>query len=992
MVLARLMHGPARKGSRLVSINNSKVNMSKLIPSRGRLLVFECVCACALSTIGVTAQTFPARIRGDVNNSDMSQLKGGRAQNGAAEPDMGRMPADAKLAGVSIVFSRSSEQQAALEKLLADQQDPSSPRFHQWLTPDQFGAQFGMARGDLDKVQTWLEQQGLTIERVSRSRNVIRFSGTVGQLEQAFRTELHRYKSTTEEHFAPSTALSVPAAIAPTVQAVGNLSNLRPRAMHVKARRAFTSSQSGSNFFAPGDIAITYDVKPLYSAGIDGTGQSIVIVGQSAIDPKDIENFQNAAGLPKKAPVMVLVPGSGSSTIVSGDEGESDLDVEWSGAIAKGATIDFVYTGSNTNFNAFDSIQYAILEGIGNIISISYGACETAVQQSNFSLENIFQQAAAQGQTILAASGDQGSTSCSGDSNGLTQTQQNALAVNYPASSPFVTAVGGTEISNADSTSSTYWSGTSGSDSLTSAKLYIPEVVWNDNSTQYGLSSSGGGASALFPKPSWQKGVPGIPADGKRDLPDVSLYSSPNLPGYLFCTSDKANWIGANSSGPAQAASCNSGFRDSTSGGNYLTVAGGTSFAAPIFAGMIALINQKQGWAEGQGLANTTLYGLAADGPTYASAFHDITSGNNNCNAGSTYCGTTTGGFKAGTGYDEVTGLGSVDLANLAGVWPSSKTTLISTTTTLAAVTTSPNTNASDAVTITVAEASGSGIPTGNVSLSIDGGGTTYSNGGSTASVTLGANGSTTYTATFASAGVHTIVAQYAGDASHAASTGSVVLTVGGTTTGKGSFKVTLSPSSLTVKRGSQQPETLTLTPAGGYTGTVNLTYATSNDTALANLCVLVGTGLNSDGSISVSGASPITGQITIDTNATDCASSTAAGGVLKGRGSKLPHSKSSIGADSNQPASRNPLPAKMALAGLLLAGLLGRSSRKLRRLACLVALASLGLVFSACGGSSGSTASKSDPPKGTYTITFTGTDSANTAVTSAGSFTLVIN
>ena len=181
-----------------------------------------------------------------------------------------------------------------------------------------------------------------------------------------------------ETHFAPSTALSVPAAIAPTVRAVGNLNSFRPRPMHVRPRTGFTSGQSGNHFFAPGDIAVTYDIKSLYSAGIDGTGQSIAVVGQSAVDTKDIENFQSAAGLPKKDPVMVLVPGSGNSTVFAGDEGESDLDLEWSGAIAQGATISFVYTGSSTNFNAFDSIQYAIYEDIANIISISYGACETA--------------------------------------------------------------------------------------------------------------------------------------------------------------------------------------------------------------------------------------------------------------------------------------------------------------------------------------------------------------------------------------------------------------------------------------------------------------------------------------------------------------------------------------------------------------------------------------------------------------------------------------
>jgi subtilase family serine protease len=963
----------------------------KQFSDRGRLRVLGCLGACALATTYVAAQRPAARIQNDINSSAMVRLKGAQLEARPAQPDAGRMPSDTRLGGVGIVFNRSESQQAALEKLLAAQQDPALPQYHKWLTPEEFGARFGMAQTDIDKVQTWLEQQGLSVERVARSRNMIRFTGTVGQIEQTFQTEMHYYKAGAATHFAPSTSLSVPAAIAPTVQAVTNLSNFRPRPLHVKTRGAFTSSLSGNNFFAPGDIAVTYDVAPLYSAGIDGTGQSITVVGQSAIDPKDIENFQSAAGLPKKDPVMVLVPGSGSSAVLAGDEGESDLDLEWSGAIAKGATINFVYTGSSTNFNAFDSIQYAILEDIGNIITISYGACETAVQKNNFSLEAAFQQAAAQGQTVLASSGDQGSTACSGDSNGLTQAEQDAIAVNYPASSPYVTAVGGTEISDANATSSTYWSSASGSDVLTSAKRYIPEVSWNDNSTQYGLSSSGGGASALFSKPSWQKGVAGIPNDGKRDLPDVSLYSSPNLPGYLFCTSDTSDWIGVSSTGPAQAASCNSGFRDGTSGGKYLTVAGGTSFAAPIFAGMVALINQKQGWTGGQGLANTTLYSLASNASTYSSAFHDVTSGDNKCSAGSTFCGTTTGGFAAGTGYDEVTGLGSVDLANLVTAWPVSKTSLLATTTTLAATTTSPNTSTNDTITITVVEAGGSGTPTGKVNLSIDGGGTSYSNGGSTTSVTLSANGAATYTANFSSAGVHTIIAQYAGDATHAPSTGSVVLTTGGTTTGKGSFKVALSPSSLTVKRGSKQTETLTVTPSGGYSGTVNLSYTTSNDTALANLCVLVGTGLNSNGSASVTNASPVAGQITIDTNATDCAGSTTTGGVLNGRGSKLvPRTKGSAFAANKSPQKNRPLPAEIAFAGLLLAGFLGRSSRKLRQLACLVALASAGLLVSACGGTSGSTLS--DPPKGTYTLTFTGTDSANTALTSGGSFTLVIN
>ncbi|HXS76669.1 MAG TPA: protease pro-enzyme activation domain-containing protein [Terracidiphilus sp.] len=967
--------------------------IAKLFESGGRLPVLGWIGACALATT-LAAQTPRIRIQNEVNNSDMIPLRGSQRQVSDLGAEAGRMPASARLSGVSIIFNRSAAQQAELEKLLAAQQDPASPQYHQWLTPEEFGTRFGMSQADVAKVKMWLEQQGLTVERVARSRNMIRFSGTVGQIEMALRTQMHYYRNGNETRFAPSTALSVPAAIAPTVQAVANLSNFRPKPMHVRVRAGFTSAQSGNNFFAPGDVAVVYDMQPLYSAGIDGTGQSIAVVGQSAVDVKDIENFQSAAGLTKKDPVMVLVPGSGSSAVIAGDEGESDIDLEWTGAIAKGATIHFVYTGSNTNFNAFDSIQYAVDEDIANIISISYGACETAVQQNNFSLEDVFQQAATQGQTILASSGDQGSTACSGDTNGLTQAQQTAPAVNYPASSPYVTGVGGTEISQADSTSSTYWASASGSDVLTSATRYIPEVAWNDDSSQFGLSSSGGGASAMFTKPSWQTGVAGIPNDGKRDVPDMALYSSPNLPGFLFCTSDKSDWVGSNSSGPAQAASCSSGFRDGVSGGNYLTVAGGTSFAAPIFAGMIAMINQKQGWTGGQGLANTTLYKLAANSATYAAAFHDVTSGNNNCTAGSTYCGSTTGGFKAGTGYDAVTGLGSVDLANLVSAWPASGTTLLATTTTLAAATSSPNTSTDDKITISVVETAGTGIPTGKVNVSVDGGGTPYNSSGATTSVTLDASGTATYTANFTSSGVHTITAQYAGDTSHAPSTGSVVLTVGGTTAGKGTFTIALSPASLTVKRGSQQSETLTVTPKDGYTGTVNFGYATSNDSSLENLCVLVGTGLNSDGSATIGSSTPIAAQITIDTNAADCVSSPTTG-VLKGRGLKVvPRIKGTAAAamtGKRLPSKNSPLAPEIAFAGLFMAGLLGRRSRKLRQLACVIALMSIGLALSACGGTTGTTR-LSDPPKGTYTITFTGTDSANTALTSTSSFTLVIN
>src|SRR5215472_14493054 len=345
--------------------------ITKLLQGQDALRAFGWMAVCALATTAVAQKPSP-RIRSEVNNSVVTTLTPSQQPLAQMQLDAGRMPSDMKLNGMSIAFNRSAAQQADLEALLAAQQDPTSPQYHQWLSPAQFAARFGMAQSDIDKVQTWLEQQGFSVDSVARSKNMIRFSGTVGQVERAFQTEMHYYGASGEKHFAPSTELSVPVAIAPTINAVRNLSDFRPRPMYIKPRTAFTSGSTGNVFFAPGDIGVTYDINAVYTAGVDGTGQSIAVVGQSAIQASDIANFQTAAGLPVKAPNLVLVPQSGSATVVpGGDEGESDLDIQWSGAIAKGATIDFVFTGNNSNFNVFDSINYAIEQKIAPIISIS---------------------------------------------------------------------------------------------------------------------------------------------------------------------------------------------------------------------------------------------------------------------------------------------------------------------------------------------------------------------------------------------------------------------------------------------------------------------------------------------------------------------------------------------------------------------------------------------------------------------------------------------
>jgi len=977
----------------------------------GGLLAALSLAVPSLTANLLEAQAPTVRIRAEISNASASPLQGSLHPLAQSRFDSGRMPANTPLHGMSIVFSRSAAQQAALEALIASQQDPNSPLYHQWLSPDQFAARFGMAQSDIDKVQTWLQQQGFSIDSVARSRNMIRFSGTTGQVEQAFQTQMHFYTIAGEKHFAPSTQLSLPSALSPVVIAIRNLDDFRPRPMIQHSRMsqanpAFTSSVSGSVFFAPGDIALAYGVKSLTGAGNIGTGQSIVVVGQSSIVTSDIENFQTAAGLTVKDPTQVLVPGSGSPQTFSGDEGESDLDLEWSGAMAPGAQIVFVYTGNSTNFGVFDSIAYAVDEKLGTIISVSYGSCEPQLGASNAaSLDTVLQQATAQGQTVVAASGDAGSSACyiSPTSTALPLATQEALAVSYPASSQYVTGIGGTEIIPADGIDpttgnkganiATYWQAQGSSDEITSLLQYIPEVAWNDDVIAKSLSATGGGVSTLYTtQPSWQSSYftttgEANPNSKARLVPDVSLYSSPDLPGYLFCTSDSSDWVSG------QQGSCNdmsAGMRFRDAATNDLTVAGGTSFATPIFAGMVADLNEAKGFISGQGLLNTELYSLASNSST-ASAFNDITTGNNECpsSLGSSYCSTaSSGSYVTSTGYDPVTGLGSVNLSALATAWTAGTSTLIGTTTSVSAATTSPTSGANDVITVTVASDSGSTMPTGTITLSIDGCGTTYGTTGCTPpTATLTSNGTATFnTVSFTTAGVHTLVAQYGGDTTHAASSGTVAVTVGGSSSGKGTFTLTFSPSTLTVSRGSTSNETLTVTPSAGYTGTLSLNYTTSNNTALANLCVSDSTGANSDGSVTVSSATtPVNVTIVVDTNASDC--TTAA--VAKGKGM---HRLIPVKTAQNNPPSPNPEPLGIAFAGLVLAGFLGRHSRKLRGLAAVIGLLALGLGLSACGGGGGSSSTVSNPPKGTYTITFTGTDTSTSTITASQFFTLTID
>ncbi|OLB28485.1 MAG: peptidase S53 [Acidobacteria bacterium] len=781
---------------------------------RKRLGIAGWIAACSLFAISSPAQRPVARITTVVDDADRTTIYGTHPVMARTEDEAGRVPLGSKFEGISIAFSRTPAQEADLQALLAAQQDPTSPLYAKWLTPDEFGARFGLADSDIAKVQSWVGQHGFTVESVSRSKNRISFSGTVEQVEAAFGTEMHYYKVNGETHFAPSRDVSVPAALSSVVQTVTNLSSFRPKS-HISGRGPrrvvspdFTSSQSGNHFLTPKDVATIYDINPAYKAGYNGAGQSIAVVGQSAIVLSDIEHFQTAAGFAVKDPTLVLVPNTGTATIRSGDEAESDLDLEYTSTIASGATIYFVYVGNNANSGVFDSIQFAVTNKTAPIISVSYGLCEAALGSSGYSsLNAILAQAASQGQSVIVASGDSGSTDCYGET-GLTTAQQQALAVDFPGSSQYVTAIGGTEFPAADvaSTNTTYWQAASGSDLVSSALSYIPEQVWNDDSTAR-LSSSGGGVSTFTPKPGWQTGVPGIPSGTFRLVPDISLSSSPNNAGYLFCSSDSSNGV---------TGSCTNGFRDSSN--VNLTVAGGTSFAAPVFAGMLALINDKLNSA-GQGVINPTLYTLAANSATYASAFHDITSGGNQCTAGTKICSTAGASqYPATSGYDQASGLGSVDLFNLMTAWPGSSSSLVPSKTTLSAATMTPAPGANDAVTITVASGSTSNTatPTGTLTVTVDG---TLQ----TSSLAL-VSGSATYTFSSTTPGAHVIAATYSGDSTYASSTGSLTVTVPAPV----ASKTTLSAATSTPAPGASDAISITVTSASTSstttpTGTVTI-------------------------------------------------------------------------------------------------------------------------------------------------------------------------
>ena len=802
----------------------------KLQPSAIRNSLFIFAVMLALAGVRASAQTksdtsataqhaaIPARITQAIDEARMVQLKGNVHPLARAEFDQGAVSNATPMKRMQLLLQRSPDQQAALQQLMAEQMSKESPNFHKWLTPDEFGRRFGPADADVQAVTGWLASQGFSGIRVSRGKTVIEFSGNVGQVRNAFRTDIHKFVVNGENRQSNVSDPQIPAALTPVVAGIVSLHNFPMRSMR-RVVGQFTRSRdtgeitpqftgSTNNFFAvgPADFAKIYNIP----ASMDGTDGNIAIIGFSQIDVQDARDFRALFGLPANDPVVVLNgpdPGFGS------EEGEAALDVQWSGAVAPKATIHYVLSeGTLTSDPIFLGAEYVIDNNSDDAMSLSFGQCEAGLgNAANVFFNALWEQAAAQGITVTVAAGDPGSAGCDDFTTAKVATL--GLAVSGIASTPFNIAVGGTDFDDVGNQAA-FWNQNPGAnDPVTrlSAKGYITEATWNDSCAATATPTSlatcagalatnivaaSGGPSAIYAKPSWQNGL--TPADAHRDIPDISLFASDGQDSrsfYVVCQADAKHL-------PTDPPSC------ASSGSFRFLGVGGTSASTPAFAGVIALIGQSEataGRSRRQGNANFVLYKLGQTAsnscdssnrtdPTVPApagcVFNDVTKGNISvpCAGGSPNCSSTTSGtngvlvtvngatktpaFTTGTRYDLATGLGTVNVANLAAAWPTALGTFKGTTTTLlinnsATPSVIPHGTAVTAKVTVAVVAPATGTPTGDVAVLGPSG--SIGINGFCSQCTL-SGGTTTISGVILPGGTYNAKAHYAGDGTFAAS------------------------------------------------------------------------------------------------------------------------------------------------------------------------------------------------------------------------------
>ncbi len=832
----------------------------------------------ALQTGNLQAQ-IPDRITQAVDAGRTTVLADHHPQWANAGNDQGALPADEKLSPLTLVLERGPEQEQALEQLIADQHNPVSPAFHQWLTPEEVGERFGLSDADLAVLTGWLESQGLHVDWVSPSRIFIGFSGTAGAVGAAFGTEVHAYRVNGERRVSVASDPTIPQALQPAIAAVRGLFTIEDRPLNHMTPPQLSSPQmtvtNGSTtayYIAPADFDTIYNVP----TSLTGAGETIGIVSESRTDFADFTNFESLTGTSFPDPTEVVPtayggvdpgaaytspPSSGTSTSA---QAEATLDVTRAGSVAPGASLLLMAATSGSG-GIWPDAEYLVetTPVPANIINISFGECESSAGSSGVASWNtLFEQAASEGISVLVSSGDSGASGC----DTAFTTPPSSPAANSPnaiCSSSYVTCVGGTEF-NDTSDPSEYWNSADGA-GLLSAIGYIPEGGWNEPGTSGDtqVAASGGGVSAYIATPNWQTGT-GVPsARAGRYTPDVSFSASCH-DSYFGCMA-------------AAGGSCVAG----SDGSYYFVGYCGTSASAPGMAGVTALLDQKLDTAQGN--LNAQIY---AESAATGAAFHDVTvasSGVTSCSASTpSMCNnsiagpsTLTGGqagYLVGTGYDEVTGLGSLNVTEFLDNF----TTKLTPTVTVTPSPTSITTAQSLSVTIAVSGGSGNPTPAGTVTLS---------SGTYTSAATTLASGSASITvpAGSLSAGSDTLTATYTPNSTSSptynSATGTQSITV---TAAKTTPAVTVTPSATQITTAETLTVTVSVAPTSGNptpTGSVTLTSG-SYTSAAATLASGSASITVASGSLAT-GADTLTATYTPDTTSSSIYNSSTGSGSV---------------------------------------------------------------------------------------------------------------
>ena len=687
----------------------------------------------ALAANRAGSSTAAPRIVEAIDETKLVSLAGRVHPLATAKNDQGRVSASLPLQHMYLQLRRSPEKEAALERTIAERQDPHSNVYHHWLTADELGRDYGPSAEDIDTVTQWLGAYGFQVHQVYKGGMTIDLSGTASQVGAAFHTEIHQYLVNGKQHIANATVPAIPRALAPVISGFVSLNDFKAIPLVKKLGRSFSTPCTGcpDGFDgieqydeAPADLATIYNVNPLYKlkTPITGKGQTIAVLERTDILSADVKTFRKAFGLSSYTGTFSQIhPGGCTDPGTNGDEVEAALDAEWAGAVAPDATVQLASCAdTTTGFGPMTAAQNLLdLDTPPQIMSLSYGGCEAENGPSfDAFVSSVWEQAALEGVSVFVSAGDSAAAGCDDPNLASPNWSYQGIAANALGSTPYNLVAGGTDfVDTFENVNSTYWSMTNTA-SGKSVKSYVPEIPWNDSCASnvlylyYGYSSSlsfcnseigsnfldivgGGGApSAIYSKPYWQKGTPGMPNDGKRDLPDVSLFASNGFWNHaiLFCMSDSAE-----GGAPCDYANGTDEFYNS---------AGGTSFVAPQLASIQALINQKAGGAQGNAapiyydLAKTE-YGITtAKDAAQTSAcnalygnkvgssclFYDVTAGNNAVPCfGPVNCYDPVAGgygvlstsdtaekiaYPAGSAWDFATGLGSINVTNIVNRWP----------------------------------------------------------------------------------------------------------------------------------------------------------------------------------------------------------------------------------------------------------------------------------------------------------------------------------